>query len=85
MEGLDVLQQLKELGGWGVAGFMIYLWKQERAERLRYRDFHESTIQSLPDLTKANQEMSADVKKMVADIKDHIRTMFTQLKENLKS
>jgi hypothetical protein len=44
----SVIKLLTELGGYGFAGLMWWFWYQERQERQRYRDLHETILKDLP-------------------------------------
>jgi len=61
MGAAEVVELLKGAGGYGVAALMYYFLKQEKSERLRYRDFHEETLKELPMLTVALQELTDEV------------------------
>lgn len=64
MSPLELVEILKGPGGYGIAVFMYWLLRQEKSERIRYRDFHEETIKELPKLTIALQELKDAVEKI---------------------
>tara|TARA_R110002020_G_scaffold38779_14_gene116131 strand:- start:1095 stop:1304 length:210 start_codon:yes stop_codon:yes gene_type:complete len=61
MGATEVVELLKGAGGYGVAALMYYFLKQEKAERLRYRDFHEETLKELLMLPVALQELTDEI------------------------
>lgn len=63
MTAVEVSSLLADLGGYGVAGLMYFFWKEERRERVRYRDLHEETLKELPNLTNALKELTDEVSK----------------------
>lgn len=64
MTTLELIEILKGPGGYGLSVFMYWLLRQEKSERIRYRDFHEETIKELPKLTIALQELKDAVEKI---------------------
>lgn len=64
MNTFEVIEILKGAGGYGVAGLMYWFLRQEKSERIRYRNFHEDTIKELPNITIALQELKDAVEKI---------------------
>jgi hypothetical protein len=58
----DVVGLLQNYGGYGVAALLWYFWREERKERVRYRDLHENVLTSLPQLTEAIERLTEEVK-----------------------
>lgn len=67
MELVQFLDILSGAGGYGVAALLYYLYKEERAERIRYRDNFEAMLKNVPDLTKAVEELIDEVAKLAKD------------------
>jgi len=61
-DALEIAGILRDMGGYGVAALMWFFWREERKERIRYRDLHETTLKSVPDLTRSIEELSTDLK-----------------------
>lgn len=59
----EVLELLQSTGGYGLAAFMFYLYKQEVAERQRYRDQFEAVLNDLPKLTQAMDKLTNEVER----------------------
>ena len=59
----EIIELLKMGGGWGAAAVFYYLRKQEREERLRYRDYYENTMTKLSLLPDALKELTHAVKE----------------------
>lgn len=55
---------MRDLGGYGIAGLMYIFFKDEKLERLRYRDLHEQTLKNLPDITRAIDELAETIEKV---------------------
>ena len=58
--GTAELVELVSMGGHGVAAIMYMFLREERKERIRYRDFHEETIKQFPKLTDAIKELKQE-------------------------
>ena len=63
----EVATLLRDLGGYGVAALMWWFWRQEKEERIRYRNFHEETLAELPKLTTALKGLTDEVAKRNQD------------------
>ena len=58
--GTAEILELVSAGGHGVAVIMYMFLREERKERIRYRDFHEETIKQFPKLTDAIKELKQE-------------------------
>lgn len=70
MDALEIAGLLRDLGGYGMAGVMWYFLRDERKatanerkERIRYRDLHETILNTLPDMTRAIEELTDQIKQ----------------------
>lgn len=61
-EALQFASVLKDLGGWGVAAIVWYIYRKSDAERIRYRDMHEKFLLSVPKLTDAIERLERNDK-----------------------
>ena len=69
-DALEVASILRDMGGYGVAALMWWFWRRENSERIRYRDLHESVLRSVPDMTRAVEELTDEVKTLRRETQD---------------
>jgi len=63
--GTAELVELVSMGGHGVAAIMYMFYREERKERVRYRDFHEKTIEEYPKVALALHEVSRELNDLI--------------------
>ena len=63
--GTAELIELVSMGGHGVAALMYMVFREERKERIRYRNFHEKTIEEYPKVALALHELSKEVNDLI--------------------
>jgi hypothetical protein len=59
-----VASLLQDLGGYGIAALMWWFWRQERDERIRYRDLQEMTLRDIPEMTNALRGLTNEVSRI---------------------
>ena len=62
MTGAEIIELVKTGGGYGFASVMYYFLRQEKEERIRYRNFHEATLKQLSNLPETLKELTDAVK-----------------------
>lgn len=59
------LLELISAGGHGVAVIMYMFLREERKERIRYRNFHEETLKEYPKVASALLELKQELKNVI--------------------
>ena len=71
--GTAEILELLSAGGHGVAAIMYMFLREERKERIRYRNFHEETLKEYPKVASALLEVNRELKEFKNVIERLIR------------